>query len=163
MIPIKTLFAVLSLGIAVAILLSGCLGVKTPPLSRPVPPSIFVDYQRSGGFAGVNDRVVIFDNGVTIISNRKASTEITLNSSELERINMVFSGSKFTAFEGNYTSRRGGADLMQYTISYHGTTVHTEDTAIPPGMEPVIEEMNRILTLGAPSAAPGSPLPAIGS
>lgn len=144
-----------------AILLSGCLGAKSPSLISSAPPGVFVDYQRTGGIAGVNDRVVIFDNGITVISGRTVNTEITFNQTELERIGILFSENKFSALEGNYTSRRSGADLMQYRISYHGKTVQTEDTATPPTLQPIIEEMNRILTLGANNGPSASPLPKI--
>ena len=130
-----------------AVLLSGCFGVRTSPQSDTAPPSVFVDYQRTGGIAGFNDRLVIFDNGVTLISSRAVNTEGHLNQTDLERIGNRFSESKFSSMDGNYTSRRGGADLMQYTISFGGKTVHTEDTAIPPALQPIIEEMNRILDL----------------
>jgi hypothetical protein len=34
---------------------------------------------------------------------------------------------------------------MLYSITWHGKTVITEDTAIPPALMPVIQDMNRIL------------------
>jgi hypothetical protein len=158
---IRIWLAFFSLGMIAAVFMSGCLGVKTPPLSSSVPPSVFVDYQRTGGIAGLNDRVVIFDNGVTLLSKRAANTEIHLNQTELERISNLFGESAFSNLEGNYTSPRGGADFMQYTISYHGKTVHTEDTAIPSSLQPIIEEMNRILSLEMDRGQTDSPLPII--
>ena len=50
---------------------------------------------------------------------------------------------------------------MQYSIRYQGRTVNTEDTAIPPTLEPVIEEMNRILSNGLNSRQAYLPLPRI--
>jgi len=91
---------------------------------------------------------VIFDNGVTLISTRTTSREILLNKSELDQISAVFDAAQFSVLEENYTSRRGGADFMQYSISYHGKTVNTEDTAIPSTLEPVIAAMNQILNSG---------------
>ena len=41
--------------IVALILVSGCLGSKTPPVSRPPAPAVLVDYYRTGGFAGFND------------------------------------------------------------------------------------------------------------
>jgi hypothetical protein len=134
--------------IVAAIVLTGCLGVKTPPVSRPAAPTLFVDYQRTGGIAGVNDRLVIFDNGVTLISSRTTSREILLNKSDLEQISAIFEAGHFSVLEGNYTSRRGGADFIQYSIRYQEKTVRTEDTAIPPSLEPVIKEMDLILSSG---------------
>ena len=83
--------------------------------------------------------------------SRTTSREITLNQTDLDQICNVFEAAQFTVLEGNYTSRRGGADFMQYSISYQGKTVNTEDTAIPPALEPVIKEMNRILSNGMSS------------
>jgi hypothetical protein len=125
--------------------LSGCLGVKTPPLSRPTPPAVFVDYHRTGGIAGLDDRIVIFDNGVAVISQKTASTEITLNQSDLIRITRIFEKAQFSMLEGNYSARQGAADFFRYTISYHGKTVIAEDSATPPSLQPIIDEMNRII------------------
>lgn len=160
---IKTWLTVLCLCMIAAVTLSGCLGVKAPPVSKSTLPEIFVDYQRTGGIAGMNDRIVIFDNGVTVISSRHVNTEIILNQTDLDRIGALFTENKFSTLDGNYTSLRGGADFMHYSISFKGKTVETEDTAIPSNLEPVIEEMNRMLTLGSDNGTANSPLPAIHS
>ncbi len=114
-------------------------------MSSPTPPAVFVDYQRTGGIAGVDDRLVIFDNGVSVLSRKTVSTEITLNKSELERITGIFNDSQFYLLQGNYSARRGAADYFRYTISYHGKTVNAEDSAIPPSLQTLIDEMNRII------------------
>jgi hypothetical protein len=160
---IRTWQVFFSLCIITALLLSGCVGIKTPSVSRSAPPGIFVDYQRSGGIAGINERVVIFDNGITMISNGKTNTELTLNQTELERIGALFTTAKYSDLEINYTSGRGGADLLHYSVNYHGKTVHTEDTAIPLALQPILDEMNQILSRGLMSDQTGSTLPKIGS
>jgi hypothetical protein len=134
--------------VVMAIVLSGCLGAKPMPVPKPTNPTLFVDFHRTGGIAGVNDRLVIFDNGVGLVSSRTTSREILLNQSDLQQISAIFEKGQFKTLEGNFTSRRGGADLMQYSINYQGKTVITEDTAIPPPLEPVIKEMDRILSTG---------------
>jgi hypothetical protein len=149
--------------VVTAIVLAGCLGTKTPAIPNTASPTLFVDYQRTGGIAGVNDRLVIFDNGAALVSSRTTSREILLNKTDLEQVSALFDAAQFTILEGNYTSRRRGADLMQYSISYQGKTVITEDTAIPSPLEPVIEEMNRILNTGLKNGQADLQLPAIGS
>jgi hypothetical protein len=116
-------------------------------VSRPAAPAVFVDYHRTGGIAGVDDRLVIFDNGVTIISRKTVNTETLLNQTDLERITGIFNGAQFSQLEGNYSARYGSADYYRYTISYHSKTVNAEESAVPPSLQPVIEEMNRILFL----------------
>jgi hypothetical protein len=151
----KKWVVVIGLFIIALVMVSGCLGSKTPPLSRPPAPAVLVDYYRTGGFAGFNDRLVVFDNGVAVVSGKDVNYEIELNQSDIERISQVFNKSQFSLLEGNYTSRHGSADLIKYTISYHGKTVTAEDTAIPPSMQSIIDELNRVLTLraGAESTA----------
>lgn len=133
--------------ILLAVALSGCVWVKTPPVPSPAPPSVFVDYKRAGGIAGLDDRLVIFDNGVAVISRKTVSTEITLNQSELERITGIFNEAQFSMLQGNYTARRGVTDYFRYTISYQSKTVIAEDSAIPPSLQAVIAEMNRIINI----------------
>jgi hypothetical protein len=50
------------------VITGGCLGSKTVPVTPATPPAVLVDYQRTGGIAGINDRLVIFDNGAAVIS-----------------------------------------------------------------------------------------------
>lgn len=159
----RTWTCICAILLVAALVLTGCLGVKAPLVSRPAAPTLFVDYQRTGGIAGVNDRLVIFDNGVALVSSRTSSREILLNQSDLEQISAVFDAAQFPMLEGNYTSRRGGADFMQYSISYQGRTVNTEDTATPPSLEPVIREMDRILSNGLNSGQADLALPRITS
>jgi hypothetical protein len=126
---------------------SGCLGSKTPPVSRPSAPAVLVDYHRTGGIAGFDDRLVIFDNGVVVVSGKTVNQEIEINKTDIDRIVTLFNQSQFSLLEGNYSARPGSTDLIKYTISYNSKTVNAEDSAIPPALQPVIDELNRILTL----------------
>jgi len=138
----------LAILVITATALTGCLSTKTIPEPSPANPILLVDYQRSGGIAGVDDRLVVFDNGATLVRSRSISREITLNESDLHSLRTIFDESGFVDLQGNFTSARGGADLMRYRISYHNKTVITEDTAIPSTLEPVIRELNRYLDKG---------------
>jgi hypothetical protein len=124
------------------VLSCGCINVKTPPVTRQAPPAIFVDYQRTGGTEDLNDRLVIFDNGVAAISRKTVTREITLNQTELVRLTGFFDLAQFSMLENNYTASRGSASYVQYSVSYRGKTVKTEDSAIPPGLVPVINDLN---------------------
>lgn len=153
---------IFGLFIIALIMMSGCIGTKTPPVSHPPAPAVLVDYYRTGGLAGFNDRLVIFDNGVAIISGKNVNYEIELNRSDIDRITLIFNTSQFSMLEGNYSARHGSVDIIKYSISYHSKTVNAEDTAIPPSLQPVIDELNRILSLhagGEPTSRLGANLP----
>jgi hypothetical protein len=63
----------------------------------------------------------------------------------MNKISDMFSAAQFSLLQNNYPAPRGGADLIQYSVSYHGKTVTTEDSAIPPRLDPILDEMNRIV------------------
>lgn len=110
---------------------------------------MLVDYYRTGGIAGFDDRLVIFDNGVAVVSSKPINQEIEISQTDIDRIVTLFNQSEFSMLEGNYSSRPGSADLIKYTVSYHNKTVIAEDSVIPPSLQPVIDELNRILTMAA--------------
>jgi hypothetical protein len=134
--------------IIAAVLATGCLGSKTTPGPNPKVPEVLVDYYRSGGIAGFNDRLVIFDNGVALISSKSTNSEVDLNQTDIDNIITLFNKAQFYELEGNYSARHGSVDLIKYSISYENKTVNTEDTAIPPSLNPVIAELNRIVGMG---------------
>ena len=131
--------------IILCVAFTGCIGVKTPPVTRPPAPAILVDYYRTGGTGGFDDRLVIFDNGAAIVSTKTGSREIVLNTTEIEKISNLFTEGQFSMLQANYPSPRGGNDLVKYSISYHSKTVTTEDSAVPPSLVSLIDEMNRIV------------------
>jgi hypothetical protein len=128
-------------------MVSGCLGSRTPPVSRPQVPAVLVDYYRTGGIAGIQDRLVIFDNGVAVVSGRTENHEFDLNRTDTDRIILLFDQARFSALEGNYSGRQGSADLIRYTITFQNKTVSAEDTAIPLSLQPVINELNSIIRM----------------
>ena len=142
-------WAICVLFLIAAVMISGCLGSRTPPVSRSPVPSVLVDFYRTGGIAGLQDRLVIFDNGVAIVSGRTGNHEIELNQTDIDRIILLFDQGRFLTLQGNYTGRHGSADLVRYTLSYQNKTVSAEDTAIPASIQPVIDELNRIIAMSA--------------
>jgi|GEM_PF-3664422 len=59
--------------------------------------------------------------------------------------------------EGNYTARPSGADLIHYSITYRRKTVNAEDSAIPPSLQTVIDELNRVIRTGGALERPSRP------
>jgi hypothetical protein len=141
----------------IAVAAAGCLGVKTLPVVKPTQPSIMLDYHRSGGIAGLDDRLVIFDNGVAVFSSRTSNRELSLNQTDLDQIAALFTESQYSMLQGNYTSRDGGADFIHYTITYRGKTVNTEDSAVPPSLQLILDEMNRLILEESKSEATNQP------
>jgi hypothetical protein len=155
----RTWAVLFTAGLVFCVLFSGCLGERVSPHPAEEPPVILVDYQRTGGVAGFDDRVVIFDNGVALVSTKTSITEITLGQEDLGRIRELFAAARFGELEARYTSARESADLLQYSITFEGKTVQTEDTVIPDLVRPVIEEMDRMVALQQSPEKGGPQLP----
>ncbi|OPY36491.1 MAG: hypothetical protein A4E35_02031 [Methanoregula sp. PtaU1.Bin051] len=124
---------------------AGCLGVKTPPVSHPPAPAVFVDYHRSGGPADTDDRLVIFDNGAAVVATKTVSTEIVMNATDIEGITSLFDHAQFPQLQANYPARRGSADLYHYSISYRGKTVTLDESAYPPSLQPLIDGLDQVI------------------
>ena len=156
---IRSWMAVFVLGIVVTTVLSaGCLGEKAPATTGTAAPGVVLNYHRTGGIAGVDDRLVIFDNGYAVLSTKTSSHDFQVSKSELVRILRLFESADFKSLEGNYTSRHTGADLLQYRITYFEKTIITEDSVIPDSLQPIITELNTIISTGrSPDSLPGLP------
>jgi hypothetical protein len=145
--------------IVVVVLLAGtgCLGREAPASPGQAPPALLIDYHRTGGFAGVDDHLLLFDNGAGLISTRSITREFQVNSSELHRLDLIFRQGGFDSLQDTYTSSGGGADFMSYRITFGNKTIVTEDTVIPYTLQPVIRELNAIITSHSkPDLAPSS-------
>jgi len=141
--PIKEL-PIISLCVLVLVISSaGCLGTKEMSGNKTVPPSVLIDYRRSGGTEQVNDRLVIFTNGAAIISQGSSSSEISLNSSDLSLISVLMNESQFSEFQANYPATSQSVNVVTYTIDYGGKSVTAQETDIPPSLEVIIENLNR--------------------
>ncbi|MFA5236429.1 MAG: hypothetical protein WC362_01070 [Methanoregula sp.] len=150
MINIKLLPIISVFILALVLSGAGCLGTGIPAINKTDPPAVVVDYQRSGGSDGVHDRLVIFDNGEAVVSGRSASTVMTLNATDIALISALFNQSQFWQLQTNYSAPHSSADLMTYTISYHGKTVTAAETAMPPSLKTVVGELDRILQRVSP-------------
>jgi hypothetical protein len=129
---------------------AGCLGNKAIPVNKTAPPSLLVDYHRTGGTTGSNDRLVIFDNGVAAISGGSANTEILLNDTELTFISTLFNESDFSQLQASYPAHQQSPELMTYTVTYLGKTVTAQETDIPPSLETIIGALDSILKSAGP-------------
>ena len=142
---IKTRAILCACIIVAAVLLSGCIGQKTQTEVQPEPPAVLVTYERNGGIAGLDDRLVIFDNGAGVLMSRSGSTEISLTRLDMARINALFSEAQFSMLQTSYSASHTNAGLVTYSVSYHGKTVTVQDSAIPPSFQPVLNELDRFV------------------
>ena len=129
---------------------AGCLGTKSVPVNKTTPPAILVDYHRTGGTSGTNDRLVIFTNGVAALSEGSTTTEITLNTTDLTLLSVLFNESDFAQLQTNYPAPHQSSALVTYTITYMGKRVTAQETDIPPSLETIIDKLDGLLATASP-------------
>jgi hypothetical protein len=131
--------------LCVAVIFAGCTNGPQEPSTPENPPSILVDYVRTGGIAGVSDHLVIFDNGQAIYSTWNGSGEFELTLPEMDRLRDVFSIAGFESLNGTYPAPTPGADYFTYRITYENQTVITQTTGVPDQLMPVISYLDQII------------------
>ena len=127
------------------IILSGC---SSPPADggvKPVPPGILVQYQRTGGIAGFNDQMVVFENGQAVYSRNSGSGTFTLTDTSLNELEDILKTADFPSLAPDYPAENPGADYFSYVITCQGTTITTETGGIPPELIPVIGRLGSLL------------------
>ena len=142
--------------LALVFVLAACAGIPTPVTPAPAagtppvlatsaPPSVLVDYERNGGFAGMSDHLVIDSGGHATLSGRTGAREFDLSGDQLNQIEAVFESAGFANIDENSMPGAVPPDAFSYVITYQGHRVKTADSAVPAVLQPVLEALNRLL------------------
>lgn len=136
---------ILSAIMIVMVLFSGC--ITRPPLNgeKPEVPDILVEYKRTGGIAGFQDQMVVFENGQVVYSRKDNAGTFTVPAETLHRIRALLENADFPALAPHYPAASPGADYFFYSLTYREKTVTTETGGIPPRLEPVIMQLDALL------------------
>jgi hypothetical protein len=123
---------------------AGCAGGGTP-----ADPTL-ATYERSGGFAGLDTRLVVHDDGTLILEDRKAkrTTESVADPATLDRLRAVLRNPDLAAAAGAYPEP-DGADLQTYRMRVSTPagqkTITTYDAANhPPVVTSLIEAFDAL-------------------
>jgi hypothetical protein len=104
-----------------------------------------IEYRRSGGFTGLDDRLVIKENGEVTLTRKLERSEFTLDSDTINRLQALFEEAEFSQLRNEYLPSRQGSDLFEYVVTYKGHTVRMMDGAVPPSLQPILEALNQIV------------------
>ncbi len=111
-----------------------------------VPTGPLIDYQRSGGFAGLQDHLVIQVDGSAQLTRKGAERRFSLSQAELEQLTAALEKARFAELREEYLPSTQGADLFDYVVTFRGHRVHTQDTAVPEALRPALNALNEIIS-----------------
>ena len=127
------------------ILGAGCSSPPADTGGKPQPPGILVQYQRTGGIAGFNDQMVVFENGQVVYSRTTGSGTFTLTEESVKELEGILDRADFPSLAPDYPAESPGADYFFYVITYDGITVTTETGGEPPELVQVIMRLDSLL------------------
>ena len=132
-------------GIAL-VLLSGCGdddgsggGKKPATLTGPVT------YERGGGIAGRRDRLVVQPDGSAKLTVQTATKSIRLSASELAKLGRELDQADLPSVPADSTSKTPVPDTFGYRVIYDGTTVTTDDPAMPDQLRPLVSGLGALV------------------
>jgi hypothetical protein len=103
-------------------------------------PEILATYEKSGGIAGFNERLVVRNDGRLVLDDKRTGKmhEAAVDTGSLQSLRDLFASEDFQSAERSYRAERG-ADLITYTIEARtpGRT-HTVTTMDSAGHPPVV-------------------------
>jgi hypothetical protein len=110
---------------------------SAPTLSAGVlPDDVLLIYHRSGGIAGIDETLTVYQGGQTIIDERgKETSSIFVDHAVIQPLRRIFEAEEFAELGSDYTTQ--GADLITYTITARDkngnvkTIVLTDGAALP--------------------------------
>jgi heat shock protein HslJ len=123
--------------------------VKGAPDTRE-EKSVLVEFTRTGGFAGFNDALTIYQDGSAVVTRKEFTREITLTADELSTIRQLLQDASFGSLQADYPPAAPGADYFTYTVTYEGKTVTAQDTGVPESLQPLIEALGTLVSENAP-------------
>ena len=106
------------------------------------PAALLVAYTRSGGFAGINDRLRVYRGGQAELARRAGSPQVfRLPCRRVQALRDALVASRFGSLSTVYTPEPPVADGLIESVSYGGRTVRVLTGADPP------RRLNRVLGL----------------
>lgn len=110
------------------------------------PADVLVTFVRSGGFAGMEDRLEIRrDGGARVEGRGQEPRDFQVPADELATLEAELEAADFPHLEPSYRNDPPIADGYVYEVTYDGWTVRCEQDAGPPALEQVIDHLEEIL------------------
>ena len=116
-------------------------------------PAFMLDYQRTGGFAGVQDHLTIFADGRAVLARRDVQGEFTVTADQMKQIQAALSTLTAARLEGDNVPQDTCCDRYLYVIEYteNGQThrIRTIDGNVPSRVQPLLLLLNALIETAA--------------
>ncbi len=107
--------------------------------------TVLIQYQRSGGIRGIDQRLAIDGDGRATLTIDGDTSTITIDANVMSQLRRSIQNVEFAKLDGEYLPQRPGADMYEYTITYQGHTVRAKETVLPQALRPIVELLDAVL------------------
>ena len=102
-------------------------------------------YERGGGIAGRRDRLIVQPDGNAELTVRDTTKSIRLKDAELDAIGRDLETADIASVPPNSTSKKPVPDTFGYRVAYDGTTVTTDDPAMPDKLRGLVARLGALV------------------
>lgn len=114
-------------------------------------PQVWLEYERSGGFAGFQDRLTIYADGQAVLNRKGLETTFRLVAEDMARLKATLTSAGFASLNETYLPADPCCDRFAYIIRYADPeggkphSVTTMDGTVPPELVPVLEALSNLI------------------
>ena len=111
----------------------------------------WLEYERTGGIAGFQDRLTVYEDGRATLSRKGAETQFQLTAEQMDDLTSRFAAAGFLSLSETYLPESTCCDRFSYTIHYRDLasgSVHSVlamDGSVPAEMTPLLEALNGLV------------------
>lgn len=106
-----------------------------------------IRFERSGGLAGLDDRLTInLATGTAQLQRHKEVMTATLSAEQRSRLVALIAALDVASLAATPTPPHRCCDFLSYRIQIDSTTIQTTDADLPASLQPLVTELNAIIT-----------------
>lgn len=129
-------------------LLAACGSVARQP--SPTPSAAFtVEFRRTGGFAGLDDRLVVMPDGRAHRVTRRGACDLQVAPADLEALHQSLDQAGVTSLP-SATPNTTVLDALEYDVTYGGASRHYSEEQVPARMRPALTRLTALLDRPCP-------------
>ncbi|MDQ3870463.1 MAG: hypothetical protein M3301_02460 [Chloroflexota bacterium] len=122
-------------------LLSGCAATDDSAAKEAVHR---IGFRQTGGFAGVDDRLVISRRGLAKLTTRDNAYRRRLSKARHRRLLKLLRRVPFDKLKRSYEPKQPLPDAFRYEVSYGRRRVAANEAAVPKRLRPALNALSRL-------------------
>jgi hypothetical protein len=106
----------------------------------------FVEFRRSGGLGGFNDRAVLYPDGrATVYRGNDRPIEVQVSPEVVAKIRSSLDEAREANLHGDYLPPRPVPDGFQFSIEASDLSIRTADPAMPQQLRTAVELLSSVI------------------